>query len=251
MKSLIIIIILISPACLGRETGETEITTTKGIEVFQDQKYYLLKENVNIVTDTFELSSDLVKAYFNLDLYDIIKIESIGNSKIKTAEGMNAKGKKINLSMEDEFIEIIGDNSSLIYNDIEMYSDDNIRINNISGIFKIKGDNSELKTSSIHIFANSIDGKYETIDNINEINELFVEDNIESNIQTSKINMFSKRAVYIKKNNEIELYDNVKIIRDNEIVTGDYASIDTLKESYKVSSNNSEKVKILIKKNDE
>ena len=251
MKFLFIFLILTSNTGFGRELGETEITTTQGIEVFQIEKYYLLKENVNIVTDTFELSADLVKAYFEIDLYDITKIESSGNSKMKTSEGMNAMGEKINLSMKDEFIEVIGRDSSLIYNDIEMYSDNHIQINNVSGKFKIKGKNSELITDSIYIFANSIDGKYRTINKINEIDELFVEDPDQSNIKTSKINMYSKRGTYNKKNNIIELFENVKIIRDSEVVTGDYANVDTLNDSYKVSSDKSEKVKILIKQNNE
>ena len=45
MKILInlIVILLISSTSIGREAGETEITTEDGIEVFQNEKYYLLK----------------------------------------------------------------------------------------------------------------------------------------------------------------------------------------------------------------
>ena len=32
----------------ARDVGQTEITTEDGIEVFQDEKYYLLKKNVEI-----------------------------------------------------------------------------------------------------------------------------------------------------------------------------------------------------------
>ena len=39
----------------GRNIGETEITTEDGIEVFQEEKYYLLKKNVEIISDEFEL----------------------------------------------------------------------------------------------------------------------------------------------------------------------------------------------------
>ena len=39
------LIILISfKSSYSRNTGETEITTEDGIEVFQDEKYYLLKK---------------------------------------------------------------------------------------------------------------------------------------------------------------------------------------------------------------
>ena len=35
-----------------------------GIEVFQEEKYYLLKKNVEIVSDEFELNGNLVKIFF-------------------------------------------------------------------------------------------------------------------------------------------------------------------------------------------
>ena len=44
-----IILSLISFGLCSREIGETEITTEDGIEVFQDEKFYLLKKNVKIV----------------------------------------------------------------------------------------------------------------------------------------------------------------------------------------------------------
>ena len=39
----------------AREIGETEITTEDGIEVFQNEKYYLLKKNVKIESDNFNI----------------------------------------------------------------------------------------------------------------------------------------------------------------------------------------------------
>ena len=57
----IIIIFLISITLNAREIGETEITTEDGIEVFQNEKYYLLKKNVKINSDTFTLQADNVR----------------------------------------------------------------------------------------------------------------------------------------------------------------------------------------------
>ena len=71
---------IISLNALSRGIGETEITTDDGIEVFQNEKYYLLKKNVKIVSDDFEISADNVKANFEEDLYDIISIHANGNS---------------------------------------------------------------------------------------------------------------------------------------------------------------------------
>ena len=40
---------------MGRESGQTEITTDDGIEVFNKEKYYLLKKNVKINSDEYKL----------------------------------------------------------------------------------------------------------------------------------------------------------------------------------------------------
>ena len=65
----IIIVCFSSVFVLAREEGETEITTEEGIEVFQNEKYYLLKKTVpaisgEVKSQTFDLvvaSADLFK----------------------------------------------------------------------------------------------------------------------------------------------------------------------------------------------
>ena len=81
--------------------------------------------------------------------------------------------------------------------------------------------------------------------------KLNVQDKTLSNIKTPTMDMFSLKAIYSKDTNVIELFEKVKIIRNDEIITGDYARINTLDESYKISSNESKRVKVLLKKTDE
>ncbi len=50
----------------------------------------------------------------------------------------------------------------------------------------------------------------------------------------------------VKRKSVIELFEEVQINRGNEIITGDYGILDTKKNSYKVSSKNSNKVKAII-----
>ena len=252
MIKLLIIFLFCSPSILSREVGQTEITTDEGIEVFQKEKYYLLKKNVSIISDNFELKADLVKAYFDKDLYDISKIESETDVILKSSKGILAKGDKINFSTKNENITIKGNNSSLTYGNIYMFSQDLVKVDNLNGNFLIEGNGAELKTDSIHIFGSLIKGNFVTIDKVNEVEKLYVEDDKQANIKTEKINMFAKKANYNKQDNIIELFENVKVIRGNEIITGDYANIDTLNESYKVKSNNdNKKVKVLISQTNE
>ena len=249
MKNLFIIVFLIlciSNKVISRDIGQTEITTEDGIEVFQIEKYYLLKKNVRIISDDFELNADQVKAYFEKDLYDIIRVESEGKVELISSKGLVAKGEKINFSTKNEDIVVLGKNSSLIYNEINMFSNKQIKVNNLSGEFNLQGKNSILKTNNIQIYGSLIDGNYTKVGETNEIEKLYVEDENQSNIITDTSNMFAIKIIYNRNENIIELFENVKIIRGGEIITGDYARMDTLNETYKIKSNNNKKVKALI-----
>ena len=123
MKFLTIILILYSFQSFGREPGQTEITTDEGIEVFKQEKYYLLKKNVKIISDDFQLSADLVKAHFNEGLYDVETVNSKGNAILESSKGIFASGEEIDFDIKKEDIKIYGKNSILISNEIEMKSD--------------------------------------------------------------------------------------------------------------------------------
>ena len=247
MKILYIIIILISNNLLALDANQTEITTDEGIEIFQEEKYYLLKKNVKITSKNFSLSADIVKAYFDKDLYDIIRIESLENVTLTSKKGIIAQGQKIFFSIKDENILIEGIKSSLINKEMQMFSNLSIEINNRTGKFKLRGEDSKLINKDLKISGSVIDGFFIDNNNVNEITTLYIEDQNEINIKTSKINMFAKKSNYSKKNNLIELFENVKIIKSNEIIVGDYAKINTLNESIKVTSDKtSNKVKILL-----
>ena len=105
-------IILFFNQASAREVGETEITTEDGIEVFQDQKFYLLKKNVKIKSDDFNLNADNVKISFNKNLYDIVSLKASGkvifdSSKYK----MNGRGEKLYFKVKEEELKIEGLNS--------------------------------------------------------------------------------------------------------------------------------------------
>ena len=136
---------LFSFQSIGRSPGQTEITTDEGIEVFKQEKYYLLKKNVKISSDEFGLEADLVKVYFKKDLYDITRILSEGNVALNYLKGIKASGKKIDFDIINEDLKIFGKNSLLINKEINMTSDEEIRINNITGEFIINGPKFKIK----------------------------------------------------------------------------------------------------------
>ena len=248
MIKLLIIFCLISTILSAREIGQTEITTEEGIEVYQKEKYYLLKKNVKIISDNFKLTADLVKAFFDKDLYDITNIQAEGDVILKSNKEIQAMGNKIDFNAKNENIHIEGKGSYLKNKTIIMKSDKLIEVNNDSGEFKLSGFNSEITTTNLRITGTKIDGNFINKNGENIVEKLIVEDNSQIFIKTETLEMYALKAEYDKKNNVIELFDNVKIFRNEELITGDYAKIDTLDESYKITSKKTKKVKVLLKK---
>ena len=239
-------------ALLSKGIGEIEITTDDGIEVFQNEKYYLLKKNVKINSDDFEISADSVKAKFEIDLYDIISLETNGNSYLNAKKyGVTGKGDEIDINIETEEITVQGNNAFLNLQETKMTSDKSIKVNNVLGTFELNGPNSNLKNNNLDIYGEYISGAFSEIDGNKKINNLIVEDNNLLKIKTENLEMFSQKAVYNDKTAIIELFSKVKIVKGQEIITGDYGFFDTLKNSYKVKSDNTSKVKVVITNSNE
>ncbi len=247
----ILIIFFVSNKVFSRSIGETEIISEDGIEVFQDEKYYLLKKNVKITSDNFMLSADNIKIFFNKNLYDISKIEAKDDIDLISKEfGIRSKGKNLNFDLVKERILVTGLKSELFIDNIKMFSDGKIEVDNISGEFILKGKNSSLFNNDILIRANLIDGIFGNNDKGKKIEFLFVSDENISYVKSKNTEMYANKIKFDNNQSFIELEKNVKIIRNGEIITGDYGSLDTKTNSYKIKSNTNNKVRIIISNDD-
>ena len=247
----IIIIFLISITLNARQIGETEITTEDGIEVFQNEKFYLLKKNVKIISDNFTLSADEVKINFDKSLYDITELDANGNVDFKSNEfEIIGNGNFLNFKVKIEKIKVEGEESQLITSDVKMFSDGFIQVNNLNGDFLLKGINSKLVNENIIIKAETINGKFSENNNEKEITYLEVIDKNISYIKNNDTEMYAKKINFDYDTSIIELIDDVLIIRDEEKITGDYGTLDTRNNSYKIKSNNQNKVKVIIQNNE-
>ena len=236
----------------AREVGETEITTEDGIEVFQEEKYYLLKKNVEITSDELKLEAQHVKIFFEKDLYDIIDLHaSTDVSFISDAFKIKGSGNNVKFNVKDQIITIKGKESELYLETTEMFSDGEINVNNLIGSFSLNGENSTLISDEAYIYGFKINGMFEIIDEKRAISNIIVEDNTKLKIETEDTIMFSKKAILNKEKSIIELFEAVEIIRGSEVINGDYGILNTKKNSYKVKSNKSKKVKVVISNSDE
>ena len=244
---LFLIIFLNYKYAIGRDVGETEITTDDGIKVFQEEKYYLLKKNVEIISDEFELNGDVGKIFFEKDLYDFQELIAAAGVNFKSnAYKIKGNGETLKFNIQNEEINVTGEKSELFLETTKMFSDGSITVDNLAGSFSIEGSNSKLISDTIFITGFTINGILVNENGIREISKLEVHDENILSIITEDTEMFSKKAFYDKQKSIIELFDSVTIKRGSEIITGDYGVLDTSKNSYKVSSTNSNKVKVII-----
>ena len=235
----------------AREIGETEITTEDGIEVYRDENYYLLKKNVVIESDNLILKAENVKINFKNNLHDITELNAKGDVKFNSREfSIKGIGENLRFEVESEKITIKGIDSELQTEDIVMYSDGLIEVNNLNGEFSLKGKNSKLINENILIIGESIDGSFSNNKDGKEITFLNVIDEKISYVKNNGSEMYANNIKFKNETSLIELIDNVTIIRDGEKVTGDYGTLDTKNNSYKIKSNNQTKVKVIIQNNE-
>ena len=131
-----------------------------------------------------------------------------------------------------------------------MYSDGLIEVNNQNGNFFLKGKNSELISENILIKADKINGIFSNAANKREISFLDIRDNEKSYVKNNNTEMYAEKIIFNSDTSIIELFNNVIIIRNEEQITGDYGTLDTKNNSYKIKSNNQSNVKVIIKDNE-
>jgi len=243
----ILIVFLLCQTLNAREVGETEITTEDGIEVYQNEKFYLLKKNVRIIGDNFNLNANNVKVYFNNNLYDIVSIEAENNVLFDYFDlKIKGFGEKLDFIVNQEEITIQGEKSELITEDFKMFSDGNILVNNLNGNFSLIGPKSRLIYSNVFIEGEEINGLFSNNLNKKEIKYLNVKDNNLSYVKYDNTEMYAKAINFDYKKSLIELTDNVVIVRNGQKINGDYGTLDTSNNSYKIKSKNQNKVKVVI-----
>ena len=148
-------------------------------------------------------------------------------------------------------IEVSGKNSILNLQETKMSSDGVIKVNHLSGTFILDGNNSNLKNDGLDVWGDYISGVFIELDGQKKLKKLEVEDKNLIKIFTENLEMNSQKAIYDEQKNIIELFSKVKIVKGKEIITGEYGYFDTAKNSYKVKSGNTSKVKVTIKNTDE
>ncbi len=184
-------------------------------------------------------------------MYDITELDAKGNVDFKSKEfEISGNGNFLNFKVKIEKIKVEGEGSQLITSDVKMFSDGFIEISNLNGDFFLNGLNSKLINENIIIKAETINGNFSENANEKEITYLEVIDKNISYVKNNDTEMYAKKINFDYDISIIELIDDVTIIRNEEKITGDYGTLDTRNNSYKIKSNNQNKVKVIIQNNE-
>ena len=109
--------------------------------MFQDEKYYLLKKNVEIISDELELNAQIVKIFFENDLYDIKELIANEDVTFKSElYNITGNGNNVKFNIKNQEILVNGKNSKLFLENTEMMSDGNINLNNLLVAFSMHYD---------------------------------------------------------------------------------------------------------------
>ena len=197
------------------------------------------------------MNAENVKINFDKNLYDITELNADGNVEFNSKDfNIKGSGEFLEFEVKAEKLIVKGTKSELTTDNMKMFSDEFIEINNLNGTFSLKGKNSKLINESILIEADSIDGIFLENASKKEIKFLNVIDNNIAYVKNNDTEMYAKKINFDNNTSTIELIDSVTIIRNEEKITGDYGTLDTKNNSYKIKSKNQTKVKVIIQ-NDE
>ena len=114
-----------------------------------------------------------MKVEFNKSLYDITKIEANRNVVFDSiVSNIKGSGESLKFNVYLEEVRIEGLNSELFSENLQMYSDGIIIVNNSNGKFLLYGNNSSLVNDSIIVKGSYIDGVFEN--NLNQKKIIFL-----------------------------------------------------------------------------
>ena len=96
---------------------------------------------------------------YKLNDYDIKELIASTNVNFKSnTYSITGKGETLKFNIQNEEINVTGENCELFLETTEMFSDGSITVNNLAGSFTIEGSNSKLISDTILITGFVING---------------------------------------------------------------------------------------------
>tara|TARA_E500000178_G_C17016751_1_gene753378 strand:- start:102 stop:932 length:831 start_codon:yes stop_codon:yes gene_type:complete len=220
-----------NPKIQEGEEKSIEIFADDGIEWNKQRKVYIAKGNAKAIRGNASISSDLLQAkYIETKNSDnkITFIKAVGNVVIKNETAEINGGKDAIYDVNKEYIIVKGNQLKVVSDldelratsKIEYWKRDNIAIATGNAVAK-KENNYIIKANKLvwHIKKNEKDAPTDEY----KIKKMIAYDNVV--IETKNEVAYSDKALYNKGNEICKLYGNVKLKKDNNYLTGEYAEI--------------------------
>lgn len=250
-KRSIINIILTIALCVNTNkaiASKLEVEADGSLEWHRDKQLYVARENAKATQDNKSILADILYAHYketDKSDMDIWKIEAEENVLIQDGE-TKILGDKATYIIETQELIITGDNMNAISNGYQIKANKEIRYIDSKNQIEALG-NVVLYSEKEEIHCDKLIAKLaENEDGEREISELFVYDNVEIITGTDKIT--GNSGYYNIKEESAEVKGDVIISREDSVITGDKAEINTNTGTAKMLSNNSKVKAIFISK---
>jgi len=272
-KKIVILILFLLPSIKEvladskpqQENKTIEIFADQGIEWNKEKKMYTAKGNAKASRGSSSISSDVLQAKYvetKSSENKITLIKAMGNVIIKNETAEIKGGKNALYDINKEYIIVKGNNLQVNSNldelqatsKIEYWKNDNIAIATGNATAKKEG-NYIIKANRLVWHIKKNDKKTDATDaNEYKIKKMIAYDNVI--IETKNEVAYSDKALYNKSNEICKLYGNVKLKKDDNYLTGEYAEINLntgISKLLPYPSNNKinkNRVKAIIKTNE-
>lgn len=269
-KKIVILILFLLPSIKEvladskpqQENKTIEIFADQGIEWNKEKKMYTAKGNAKASRGSSSISSDVLQAKYvetKSSENKITLIKAMGNVIIKNETAEIKGGKNALYDINKEYIIVKGNNLQVNSNldelqatsKIEYWKNDNIAIATGNATAKKEG-NYTIKANRLVWHIKKDDKKTDA--NEYKIKKMIAYDNVI--IETKNEVAYSDKALYNKSNEICKLYGNVKLKKDDNYLTGEYAEINLntgISKLLPYPSNNKinkNRVKAIIKTNE-
>lgn len=236
-----------------------EIFAEEGIEWHKNNQKYIARGNANAKKGDLVIKSDYLEANYkdsNGSDNEITFLKALGNVYIENKQAKILGGKTAHYDLKKEYFNVSGKELKLISENDELTSNLKIEFWKVDNIAIATGKAKAKRNSKYTIFADKLVWHLTLLnDEEYKVKKILAYDNVK--IESNNEIAYSDKALYNDTKEICKLFGNVKLKKDNNYLTGDYAEmnlkngISKLLPHPKTIQNNKNRVKAIIKKENE
>ena len=237
----------------------SEIYAEEGIEWHKNIQKYIAKGNANARKADLLIKSDYMEAKYEdseNSENEITLLMAKGNVFIENSQAKIFGGHTAFYDLKKEYFKVTGNKLKLVSQNDELTSNNKIEFWKMDNVAIATGKAKAVKESKYTISADKLVWHLKLLNNEEyKVKKIFAYDNVK--IENNNEVAYSDKALYNETKEICKLFGNVKLKKDNNFLTGEYAEmnlqngISKLLPHPKSKQINKNRVKAIIKKENE